>query len=390
MIKRLIDIFGKDYYYGDADLLSYGVDASQLEGNAVAVVFPSSVDQIRQLLRFAARTDYDVVVRGAGTGLAGAVVPQNSIIVDMSKFNKILRINVKDKTCEVQTGVVVDYLNSQLEKYNLFFPVIPSSHSVCTLGGMISCNASGLRALKFGSTADWVQELEVVDGSGKLYNVKEGKILDFVGTEGTIGIVTKAKLKLADPLNAFSLSLFNFNHSQDLVDKAKSLMLNPHLIALEFFDKTAAQVIGKDEQFTLIAEFDNEDGEITDFRKIRQLWEERESLYPNLSQHGYVFIEDPQVDADKIPSLLRWLRSNKIPCFGHVGTGIIHPCFRHNQKNMIVELYKFIEQINGKVSGEHGYGLLKKAFTPADWKNRLQSLKKIYDAENTLNNGKVL
>jgi glycolate oxidase len=388
-MKLLIEIFGEGNVADDKESkLVYASDASQAEGKAKAVVWPSNVEQIRKLLRFASRTNTNIVPRGAGTGLSGAVVPQNSIVVDFSKMNKILQINNKENYCIVEPGIVLDDLNKALQP-DLFFPVVPSSHSVCQIGGMISTNAAGVRAIKYGHMLDWILELEVIDGTGKLIRIKDN-FEQFCGTEGCVGIITKAKLKLTEPIGDTTLTLYKFDSVDDLIETLNTIKEDKSVIAIEYISRIAATVMGVDRKHYLLVEFESDKGEISNKEELKKMWELRDGVAPVLASKGYILMEDPKIPLENMSKFLRWLEANKIPGFGHVGIGILHPRFKPEQKDRIREMFKLVQKLDGNVSGEHGFGLNKKEYVPEKFADKLRALKKKYDPENILNRGKLI
>ena len=387
---NLISIFGKENVSKECiDLLSYSTDASMVFGNAEAVVWPTDSDQIRRLMILASNEEFNVVPRGAGTGLAGAVVPKDSIVVDFSKMNRIIEVSVSGNYCIVEPGVVIDQLNSILAP-GLYFPIIPSSSRICQVGGVLSANAAGVRAVKYGKAMDWVEEMDIIDGTGKLLAIRGEKLSDFVGREGTTGIIVKAKLKLAKPLADTTVSLFEADNAEDIISKAKEIKKNKALVGLEFTNKITSELMGLEPKNLIFAEFEDGSGEIKNIEEIKKIWEKREGAYPAIASKGYIIIEDPKVSVDKIHDLLAWLNNNNVPCFGHIGFGIVHPVFKYDEKEKINEMFGVVKKLNGSVTGEHGYGLTKKKFVPESVKEEFIKLKKKYDPNNILNKGKVV
>lgn len=382
MNQRIIEIVGSENIsFEDSDRSAYAVDASQEQGTTQAVVWPDDYERLRQLIRYAARTNTSVVVRGAGTSLTGGTIPNDSIVVDLSRQNKILSINLKEKTATVQAGTVLDNLNKTLSKYNLKFPIIPTSHAVCTIGGMIATNASGMRAVKYGTIKEWVEEVDVIDGTGKAFTIKNPE--EIIGSEGKLAIILKAKLKLTGLPTTKTMTVYTFNHSLDLMEKVEEIKQEPTLTALEMYDKTTTKTINGKEEYMLMAEFESEDkGEIKNQEKVNQVWTERKKAIKNLYTKGYTIMEDVQVPLTDIPKVLNWLRKNNIPTYGHIATGILHPHFRKGQQNKINELLEMVTQMGGKAAGQHGYGSTKTKYYPLDGK--INTLKMKYNAEEVL------
>ncbi|MCP3682287.1 MAG: FAD-binding oxidoreductase [bacterium] len=388
MIETLIKIFGKENVADSrSDQIVYGTDASRIEGSAIAVVFPKTTTQLQKLARFASLHNVSIVPRGAGTGLAGAVVPQNSVVIDFSRMNNIKQINIKDSTVTVEPGVILDDLNNTLVKYQLFFPIRPSSHSTATIGGMISTNAAGCRAVKYGSTKKWVQELDVIDGTGKLFTISGNEISDFAGMEGITGLISKAKLKLTVPIKSITMSVFTFDKIEALIDKVEELK-KTNVVSMEFMNHITSELVGLEAKHHLFVEFQDDSGEIKDLVDIEAMEKTRDSSYSVVASQGYSIIEDPQLDLKVMPEFLNWVQQNNVPCFGHIALGTVHPCFASDEK--ISEMYDLVKTLKGTISGEHGFGIKKKGFLDPVIIERAQNLKKKYDPNNVMNRGKVI
>ncbi|MEM4267979.1 MAG: FAD-binding oxidoreductase [Candidatus Woesearchaeota archaeon] len=387
MIGRIKKVVGeKNYSESPEDLLAYSCDASMLEGNCLAVVWPETTEQVSRIIYFAGQEGLNIVPRGAGTGLAGGAVPQNSIVMDLCRMRRI-QANLKEKYAVVEPGVVLDELNSAIEAHNLFFPVVPSSSRVCTVGGMISTNAVGNRAVKYGSMINWLLELEVVDGLGRIHKVTKG-FEAFCGTEGIIGVVTLAKLRLTEPIGRTTATLFKSTEISEITSKISQFKSMHNLIALELMDRLMSKLSGLEDKYHLFAEFEGDGGIIQDQVTIKNFWKMRENCGPVLSAHGYLIMEDPLLL--DIEPIMRWLEQNQVPYFGHVGVGIIHPRFKVEQKEKISEMLELVKKHKGNVSGEHGIGIAKKSFLDSLKLAELKELKSKYDPNNVLNRGKVL
>lgn len=394
MMNELKSIVKKDISIEKAELLSYSSDASQIHGKAKAVVWPHDKEQVQKIVRITkkyAKTGSNIVPRGAGTGLAGAVVPKDSIVLDFSRMNNILKLDINKKHVIVEPGVVLNDLNNYLKQFNLFFPVVPASHKVCTIGGMISTNAAGERAVKYGKMEGWVAELEVIDGKGNIHVLnKPEKINMFCGTEGILGIITKVKLLVTEPIRNRSMTLLKFDKISNLIGSVKKHQLEDDFTAVEFFDKLSAKLAGLEERYHLFIEFESNRGDISSEEEILKIWNLREGMGPVLSSEGYLVMEDPQIPLENMENFIEWLEKNKIPSFGHIGLGIIHPRFKESQKKLINKMFVIVENLNGRVSGEHGIGLTKKKFLKSDFIEKMKGLKKEYDPSNILNKGKIL
>jgi len=366
------------------DLIAYSTDASMIEGNAISVVYAETPEQIRQIIVSSA----GITVRGAGSGLVGGAVPQNCVVLDMSKMNKILKFDEAKREIEVEAGIILDELNDYLDAYGLEFPVQPSSHSICTLGGMIATNAVGSRAIKYGRTSDWVSRLWVVNGKGEIVEAGKTDMSDFAGMEGITGIIFKARLKVI-PKKIRSASLVSFDNLNDVQDLVMKLKIRDDISAIEFLDKFISGLLGMNDRHHVIIEYESDEGRMkgVEYDRLMRL---RDSAYPTLASAGFTRIEDPKILIHKFTEFGEFLQENKVPFFGHLGVGIIHPVFRKEQGELIREVIKLAKKLHGQVSGEHGIGLAKKEFLEAGDIKLIQRIKKRHDPLGRLNCGKVV
>jgi len=382
MFKVIKDRITSHSSQDEVDKISYSADASTIKGKPYMVVWPENKKDIHTIILYAKRNKMTIVPRGAATGLVGGATPTDSIVLDFSKMNQF---KIRDNTAIVQPGVVLDDLNLASE---LYFPIVPGSHSVCTIGGMIATNACGMRSIKFGKTCDWISELDVIDGTGKRIRVTGEQIKDFCGREGTTGIIVEAKLKLVDEIRGKSMAVYSFDDISSTMVKLYEL-LNQNIVSLEFLDKQTSLLMDLSEKNHLIVEFDDNSGNIDIPEEMDEIWAKRDKIGPQLTAKGFSTIEDPKIPIENMGKFLVWLKRNKIPCFGHVGEGIIHPHFKPNDPR-IEEMFDIIKQLNGSVSGEHGIGILKKKYVSKEYAEEIRTLKRKYDPLNILNRGKII
>jgi len=389
IIEKFREIVGKDNVLSEGcDLLAYSTDASGIFGEARIVLFPKYNEDVRKIVRYALRTGLNVVPRGAGTGLVGGAVPDNSVVLDFSRMRRIMVLNRKEMTVVVEPGVVLTELNKELAKHGLFFPIVPSSQKVCTIGGMIATNAAGYRAIRYGKTADWIEQLEIVDGSGKLFTFN-GKN-DFIGSEGVLGIITKAKLKLTRAPVMSSMDFNGYESIHDLVTDVRNILQTPGVLGIEYFDRIVAGMLGLKDMNYLIVEYEDDQGEIQDPDEILRKIDLRENIAPIVASKGYQIYEDPKIELEKMDHFIEWLQKNNTPSFGHIGIGIIHPQFRKGQEKLVSRMFEEVMRLGGQVSGEHGIGLAKKKYADPSYKANIKRLKQKYDPSNVLNKGKIL
>ena len=364
----------------------YGVDASGMKGTPADVFFPETIEEAQEIIKKNSR----IVPRGGATGLAGGAVPQNKVdvILDMSKLDKISNLNEEHHLVEIEAGVILDDLQEYLMEYGLEFPVKPSSYMACTVGGMIATDAVGNRAIKYGKTSHWVKWIEIIDCNGKLLRKGMTELSDYAGMEGITGVIAKACLKLT-PLKTRSAGLIKVENLENIPATIHELKRNRDVSMIEFLDKGISERLGLEMAYHFIVEYENDSGKFKG-RDYKKLLAKRDSVYPMIASDGFTRIEDPKIMIDKFPKLMGWLEEHKIPTFGHVGVGIIHPCFNHDQERLVPEMMKIVKRLGGSITGEHGVGILKKAFVEFNDKKILENLKKRTDTLGKFNIGKVI
>ena len=364
----------------------YEIDASQLGGNALDVVHPATVREVKNTIARAQR----IVPRGAGTGSVGGCIPLNGldIVLDMSKMNQIGNFDCERKTVEVEAGVILDELQNYLSKNNLEFPIKLPNSKVCTIGGIIAVDAVGSQAVKYGKTSNWIKWIEVVDCYGNLHRKGVTELSDYAGMEGITGVIVRACLKLL-PLKKRTASLIKVNSSEEVVSIVRDLKRNPTISMIEFMDKKISKGLELPEDCHLIVEYEDGSG-LMEGEKYEKLMKMLDGIYSSVMNKGYVRIEDPKIMIDRFVKLIDWLERLGIPAFGHIGIGILHPCFSLNQKKHIPEMMKFVKRLGGQISGEQGIGILKTEFVEEDDKRILVNIKKRTDPLNKFNIGKVI
>ncbi|MEE8480076.1 MAG: FAD-binding protein, partial [Desulfobacterales bacterium] len=251
----LIDIVErKNFTDSLIDMVSYSNDASDHFHRPEAAIWPASTKQVSRILAIANKHNFPVIPRGAGTGLAGAAVPAHGgLVLDMCRMNKILDIRIEDRLAVVQPGVVYADLKKALAPYGFFFPPDPASGNVCTLGGNVATNAGGIRGAKYGVTRDYVMRLEVVLPNGSVMRTgsncmkcASGYDLTrlFVGSEGTLGIITEITLKINPKPTSLKTGLALFSSLRD-AGRAVSDIMHSGIIpsVLEVLDENTIKVL---------------------------------------------------------------------------------------------------------------------------------------------------
>jgi glycolate oxidase len=368
----------------------YETDVSQLKGKALDVVSPKTVLEVRNIVAKSRR----IVPRGGGTGLVGGCIPQKGldVVLDLSKLDNIGSFDKERNTVEVGAGVILDELQAYLARYQVEFPIKPSSHAIATIGGMIATDAVGGRAIKYGKTSNWVKWVEVVDCYGNLHRKGVTELTDYSGMEGISGVIVRACLKVS-PIRKRSASLVRVENYDEVVSIVHKLKRDSSVSMVEFLGKQVSKMLGLFEEgkddYNLIIEYEDDSG-ILKGADYDELFEMRDKIGPMLSGGGYSRLEDPKVLLDRSGKLVSWLEERKIPVFGHIGVGIFHPRFNNDQKKYIPEMMKLVRKLGGQISGEHGIGLLKREFVEMNDKKILVNVKKRTDPENKFNVGKVI
>ncbi len=449
--NRLKDIVGPENFTDSLiDLIAYSKDASEFKHRPEAAVWPTSTAQISAILSLANQERFPVTPRGAGTSLAGLAVPQQGgLVLDLCRMNKILEIRIEDRLAVVQAGVVYADLERALAAHNFFFPPDPASGTVCTLGGNVATNAGGIKGAKYGTTRDYVLALEVVLTDGRVLHtgskcMKSVSGYDltrlFVGSEGTLGVVTEMTLKINPKPLATSTAMATFADLED-AGRAVSEVMRSGILprALEVVDQQTLVAINQNTDLNLplveallVVETDGYTKEENEFQLARimdifrknhasdvkkaesqkeaeALWTARKSAYGVMARINYnLFVEDLTVPISKVPDMLRAISDLakkydlKIPTVGHVGDGNLHPVISFDGTNSeevkrvekaSEELFKKVIALGGTLTGEHGIGLAKARFMPLEHDDVamgvMRSLKRLFDPNNILNPGKM-
>ncbi|HDS08673.1 MAG TPA: FAD-binding oxidoreductase, partial [Firmicutes bacterium] len=257
MKEELTAIVGEKYVSDDIiDLYVYGSDASIHQKNPEIVVRPGTVEEVSKILKFANEKKIPVVARGAGSGMSGNAVPMSGgIILDLKRMDKILEIKPEDLYVRVEAGVVNDELNRVLKPYGFFFAPNPASGKICTIGGMVANNASGMRAVKYGATRDAVMGLKIVLATGEILDAGTRTLIEssgyqierlMVGSEGTLGIIVEATLRLTPLPKEKSMGVAAFNTlsgAGEAISKIMSAGIIPSF--LEYMDNVAIKSVNK-------------------------------------------------------------------------------------------------------------------------------------------------
>lgn len=431
----------------------YAQDATNKQNIEVLpdlVVFAETVEQVQQLVKIAYEDNIPIIPRGAGTNLVGAcITKQGGMVLNFSKMNNILEVNQENLTATVQPGVVVGDLQSAAEKLGLFYPPDPSNLKVSTIGGSIALSSGGPRTFKYGSTKDYVIDLKVVLADGSIINTgsktaknSTGYHLSqlFIGSEGTLGIVVEATLKLIPKPENSRVILAYFDKVSDATSAVTSILQNKLLPAtLDIMDQNTLQTVEKfypsglltDKDAALFLEVDGyevsleyQQNRVVELcrscgaveiqyskteEEAQRIWTSRRSAFGACAKlRPNVVCEDVVVPRAKIPELVAGIRqicdkNNLIVCImGHIGDGNIHPNIpldlrdENDVKNYAKtkdEIHELAIALGGTLSGEHGIGCEKSKYMSRAIDSvtleYMIKIKNLFDEKNILNPQKI-
>ncbi|MEM2205835.1 MAG: FAD-binding oxidoreductase [Sulfolobales archaeon] len=455
LIDKLKDILGPDKVLSEVeDIYVYGYDSSIVySGVPWAIVRAYSTEDVVKLLQFADEHHIPVIPRGAGTSLTGGPVPLNGgIILDLRPMNKI-NVNVDDGVVEAEAGATVDEVDRECRKYGFMFPIDPASAEVATIGGTLANDGGGMRGARYGTIRNVVLSMEVVLPGGKVLNLgspvyKQALGYELtqllVGSEGTLGVITKAVFKIVPLPERLGRILAFFN---DVEDAARAIFtirrrgLQP--LVLEFMDDITLQAVDSVYKLGLppaaaavLADVDGYAESIerlintfknifiehnafkvdvaTDPKEMERIYAARKGAYPALSRlYPVVIIGDVCVPLSKLPKMVRAVKdvSKKyevpIAAVGHAGDGNLHTFtglhsatgdewergYKANDELSLIAV-----ELGGSASAEHGIGMQKKHLLLRELKLRsgehvveiMKDIKKIFDPKGIMNPGKLL
>ena len=363
------------------EILSYETDASRIIGKAEKVVFPRKAEDVQNAVK---NSGIDIVPRGGGTSQAGGAIPNNSIVIDMSKMNKILSFDPKKRIIEVEAGISLKELNEKLNFINLEFP-IKSLNESSTIGGMASINSPNPRSMKYSRIKDWIEEIEFVNGRGELMKTSKADLGDVCGMEGIMGIIVKLRIKVIPKIER-SAAVFQADNLEEVLSMARRLKLENDVVMLELFPPEVSEMLELPKRYHLIIEFDSQRGKIKgeEYRKILEL---KKKAYFALINREYYSSEDARFFFDKLKDFMLSLESNRIPYLGYPGDGVINIFFRDNENAKRKQVIDLIIKTGGKFVS--GIGIKRKDIVDAFEKKILHRVKLRHDPFGRFNRGKV-
>jgi len=450
-VKALRGIVGEEHVLtAPEDLVCYAYDATPFTYLPDAVVIPGDTAEVAEVLRLANWERIPVIPRGSGTNISGGTAPERGgIVLHMSRFDKILEIDEENLTATVEPGVILADFHKAVEARGLFYPPDPASLSVATLGGTVSEGAGGPRGLKYGTTKDYVLGLEVVLPTGEVLwtgnkttkNVSGYDLTHlFVGSEGTLGVITKIILRLL-PLPPAKRTLLAIYDDLDDAARTVSAIIAARIIptTLELMDRATMEFIESykpvgmplDAEAVLLIEVDGDADQVDreadivaeacrrhgarevqvarDAEEAERLWAGRRTAYAAVARrYQTVIVEDATVPRNKLPQMVRRTRELAekhgltVTILAHAGDGNMHPLIltdirdaeqMRRVEEFTADLFAAALEMGGALTGEHGIGLLKKEFLKWQYGEAgvalMRRIKAAFDPNHILNPGKV-
>jgi glycolate oxidase len=448
----LLDELGADLVLTqDEDLIPYSFDGTAaLKQRPACVVFPRSTADVALCVRLAREHGVKVVTRGSGTGLSGGSVPlEGCMVLCLVKMDRILELDARNLTLRAQCGVITKEIDDAAALEGLFYPPDPGSMKISTIGGNVAENSGGLRGLKYGVTRDYVMGLTIVLADGQVVTLGNKCVKDvagyslkdlFIGSEGTLGIITEVLLKLL-PRPASRRTILAMYDSMEAAAETVSAIIAARIIpcTLEFLDRMtlgcveAYSKIGlpTDVEALLLMETDGHPAAVEDeaarmmdlarahgAREVKLAADEAEGARLAAARRNAfsalarikptTILEDVTVPRSELATMVKFINETAarhrlmIGTFGHMGDGNLHPTFLTNERDTeemhrvelaLGEIVDKTLELGGTITGEHGVGLAKKAFLRQQFGDAsyalLQTVKNALDPKGLLNPGKI-
>jgi FAD/FMN-containing dehydrogenases len=453
MLTDLQNIVGPDRVTCDrGELYCYSFDSSYVRGQADYAVRPRNTDDVSQIVKLASTAGMPVVPRGSASGLTGGAVPvKGGIVLDMSGMKSIVELDLDNRQIMVEPGIIHKALNGELAKHGFFFPPDPGSSDMCSIGGLIANGGSGMHSVKYGTVKDYVLDLEVVLPDGEVIHTgcKAAKTASgydltglFVGSEGTLGIITKARLAICPVPEERWLIVSSFGRIEDAGNTAVEVLASGTTpAAMEIMDGSAIRAVKKyqpsldlsDAEAMLIFELDGfrdsigretalvfkacelNNGNVRVIRdpaEAEVIWSTRRLVSVVISRlnPGKVSIyeaEDIGIPIRDVPFMLRKIREIglkhglEIITFGHIGDGDLHTgmaidILDKSEWDRVYsardDIYDAVLSLRGTLSAEHGIGVIRGGYMPmihGKGHEVMKAIKMALDPQNIMNPGKM-
>jgi glycolate oxidase len=451
VFEEFCDSIGRENVFDNIEeRVCYSFDATKETSIPDLVIRPHSTEQVSNTVSIANKYDIPICPRGTGTGLSGGSVPiKGGIALDLKNMNRIVELNARDLTVTVEPGVVTKDLQDEAAKHRLFYPPEPGSAGFSTIGGNVAECTGGMTGMKYGVTRDYVLALEIVLPDGSVINAGSKTLRSvagydltrfFVGSEGTLGVLTKITLKLLPLPAKIGTVMAYFKDVDSALNATDSILIKNHLHtrSLEFVDKACIDAVRgsagegipeEAEAFLLIDVDGNEKNVANDVSRIDvlcrensalktsiaktdderdALWDTRKSVFSSLFKIASMkFNDDFCVPRSKVREVLKKIYelsktySIQVAASGHIGEGHIHLNVIYNDGNeMDLSVHKLVSQIlnevvsiGGTITSEHGVGDAKAEFVELELAPHeieiMKDLKKMFDPKGIMNPGKI-
>ena len=433
------------------DLIPYSFDGTAaLSQRPEAVVFPRTTEQTAACVKLAAAAKIPIVTRGSGTGLSGGSVPTpGSLVLCLAQMDAILGVDARNLTLRAQAGAITQRIDEAAAQHGLFYPPDPGSMRISTIGGNVAENSGGLRGLKYGVTRDYVMGLEVVMSDGRVARFGNQCVKDvagysmkdlFIGSEGTLGIVTEVLLKLVPRPAARRTLLALYDRIEDAAETVSAIVAARIIpCTLEFLDRMTATCVEDyarvglptDCAAVLLMETDGHPAAVEDeaqqmaaiardhrAREVRVAKDEAEGLLLASARRNAfaalarrrptTILEDVTVPRSELAVMVGFIAETaaafdlQIGTFGHMGDGNLHPTFLADERDAgeMARVHRALDaivtrtlELGGTITGEHGVGLAKKPWLQQQFGDSslqlMKEIKRTLDPNNVLNPGKI-
>lgn len=436
-----------------ADLEHYGRDWTRRWTPApLAIALPGDVAEVQAVVRWANEQQVAIVPSGGRTGLSGGAVAANGeLVLSLERMNRLLGFDAVDRTLTVQAGMTLHAVHEAAKEQGLLYPVDFAARGSCSIGGNIATNAGGIRVIRYGNTREWIAGLTVVAGNGELLQLNRGLIKNssgydlrqlLIGSEGTLGVVVEATLRLTDPPPPSQVMLLALPHMEALMEVFALFRSRLTLQAFEFFTDAALRhvlahgaqrAIDGDHPYYVVTEFDNnetaQDAALAAFEvgvdhgwisdgviaqsdaQAAALWRLREGITESLAPHR-PYKNDISLRISALPAFLREIQALlgreyphfDVVWFGHIGDGNLHinvlrpedlsdSDFIAQCEHVTKLLAETLQRHGGSISAEHGIGLVKRAYLGSTRSEAeialMRGVRQVFDPKGLLNPGKL-
>jgi glycolate oxidase len=452
LLHSLAQILGRNALLNRTeDLIPYGFDGTAaLKGQAGAVALPGNTEQVSACMKLASEYGVPVVTRGSGTGLSGGSVPiENCLILCLVEMNKIIEVDTGNLTLRAEAGVITQQIDETAAGYGLFYPPDPGSKRISTIGGNVAENSGGLRGLKYGVTRDYVMGLEVILANGDQIRLGNKCVKDvagyalkdlFVGSEGTLGIITEVLLSLLPRPEARKTMLASFDRMEDAAETVAAIIAAKIVpCTLEFLDQMTTRCVEAYAKISLptdcaallLMETDGHPAAVADearvmqdiarrfrAREVKTARDESETLALAAARRNAfsalarmkptTILEDVTVPRSELSAMVSFIAETAtkyrllVGTFGHLGDGNLHPTFLTDERDAeeIERVHQALDaivtrtlELGGTITGEHGVGLAKKPWLRQQMGDTqmalMRRIKSALDPDGILNPGKI-